>query len=96
MRDRIRGWTVLISLIVLTVSSTKGARGAVEDEKKADEENHPFEQLEYRHIGPVGNRVIAVVGVPGDPNIYYFGAEHLSDQPNSAMHFYSPFLTDLL
>ncbi len=33
-----------------------------------------FDQLEYRHIGPVGNRVIAVVGVPGDPNIYYIGA----------------------
>ena len=33
-----------------------------------------FEQLQYRHIGPVGNRVSAVVGVPGDPNIYYFGA----------------------
>ncbi len=33
-----------------------------------------FAQLKYRHIGPVGNRVSAVVGVPGDPNIYYAGA----------------------
>jgi hypothetical protein len=33
-----------------------------------------FSALEYRHIGPVGNRVSAVVGVPGDPNIYYLGA----------------------
>ncbi|MFH1765928.1 MAG: sialidase, partial [Gemmatimonadota bacterium] len=33
-----------------------------------------FEGLEYRHIGPVGNRVSAVVGVPGDPNVYYIGA----------------------
>jgi len=33
-----------------------------------------FAQLEYRHIGPVGNRVSAVVGVPGDPNTYYFGS----------------------
>uniref|UniRef100_Q026X0 Glycosyl hydrolase, BNR repeat-containing protein n=1 Tax=Solibacter usitatus (strain Ellin6076) TaxID=234267 RepID=Q026X0_SOLUE len=31
-------------------------------------------QLRYRYIGPVGNRVIAAVGVPGDPNIYYAGA----------------------
>ena len=30
-----------------------------------------FEQLEYRHIGPQGNRVIAAAGVAGDPNIYY-------------------------
>ena len=30
-------------------------------------------QLRYRYIGPVGNRVIAAAGVPGDPNIYYAG-----------------------
>jgi len=33
-----------------------------------------FKQLKYRHIGPVGNRVSAVVGVPGNPNICYAGA----------------------
>jgi len=33
-----------------------------------------YKQLKYRHIGPVGNRVIAVVGVPGNPNVYYAGA----------------------
>ena len=33
-----------------------------------------FQDLPFRHIGPVGNRVSAVVGVPGDPNTYYFGA----------------------
>ncbi|HEV2690508.1 MAG TPA: hypothetical protein VGV35_18250, partial [Bryobacteraceae bacterium] len=31
-------------------------------------------QLRYRYIGPVGNRVIAAVSVPGDPNVYYVGA----------------------
>jgi photosystem II stability/assembly factor-like uncharacterized protein len=33
-----------------------------------------YSELEYRHIGPQGNRVIAVVGVPGDPSVYYAGA----------------------
>jgi len=33
-----------------------------------------FSGLKYRHIGPVGNRVIAVVGVPGEPLISYAGA----------------------
>ncbi len=33
-----------------------------------------FSEFTYRHIGPVGNRVSAVVGVPGDPNVYYIGA----------------------
>ena len=30
--------------------------------------------LRWRYIGPVGNRVAAVAGVPGDPNVYYVGA----------------------
>jgi photosystem II stability/assembly factor-like uncharacterized protein len=33
-----------------------------------------FSQFNYRHIGPQGNRMIAVVGVPGDLNVYYAGA----------------------
>jgi hypothetical protein len=33
-----------------------------------------YSQFKYRFIGPQGNRVIAVVGVPGDPNICYAGA----------------------
>src|SRR5688572_22042585 len=30
--------------------------------------------MRFRYIGPVGNRVSAVVGIPGDPNVYYAGA----------------------
>src|SRR5579872_3726351 len=30
-------------------------------------------QLHYRYIGPVGNRVIAAASVPGDPMTYYAG-----------------------
>src|SRR5258708_8376230 len=33
-----------------------------------------YAQLKFRYIGPVGNRVVAVAGVPGDPNVYYVGA----------------------
>jgi photosystem II stability/assembly factor-like uncharacterized protein len=33
-----------------------------------------MEQLEFRHIGPVGNRVISAAGIPGDPMTYYVGA----------------------
>lgn len=36
--------------------------------------DNAFDNLRYRHIGPVGNRVSAVTGVPGDPNVFYFGA----------------------
>src|SRR5262245_35701565 len=34
----------------------------------------PFAALKYRYIGPEGNRVSAVAGVPGDPSVYYAGA----------------------
>ncbi len=30
--------------------------------------------MRWRYIGPVGNRVTSVVGIPGNPNIYYVGA----------------------
>ena len=30
--------------------------------------------IRYRYIGPVGNRLTSVVGIPGQPNIYYVGA----------------------
>ncbi len=30
--------------------------------------------LTFRHIGPVGNRVISAAGIPGDPLVYYVGA----------------------
>src|SRR3954447_7778930 len=33
-----------------------------------------YQQLKFRYIGPVGNRLIAVAGVSGDPNVYYAGA----------------------
>ncbi len=33
-----------------------------------------YRQLEFRHIGPPGNRVAAVAGVPGDARTYYAGA----------------------
>jgi photosystem II stability/assembly factor-like uncharacterized protein len=33
-----------------------------------------YKALRWRHIGPVGNRVTSVVGIPGDPETYYIGA----------------------
>ncbi|HKC13206.1 MAG TPA: hypothetical protein VKI41_14345, partial [Vicinamibacteria bacterium] len=34
----------------------------------------PFGALKFRYIGPEGNRVSAIAGVPGDPSVYYAGA----------------------
>jgi photosystem II stability/assembly factor-like uncharacterized protein len=59
---------VVLSLHIAAVPS------AVQAQRLRDMDPDVFSQLPYRHIGPVGNRVSAVTGVPGDPNIYYIGA----------------------
>jgi photosystem II stability/assembly factor-like uncharacterized protein len=33
-----------------------------------------YSQPQWRYIGPEGNRVSAVAGIPGDPRVYYAGA----------------------
>ena len=33
-----------------------------------------IEALEFRHVGPIGNRLISAVGIPGDELTYYVGA----------------------
>ena len=33
-----------------------------------------YNRMRFRYIGPEGNRADVVVGVPGDPNVYYVGA----------------------
>lgn len=52
-----------------------------------------YKQLKYRHIGPQGNRVIAVAGVPGDPKIYYIGAASggIFKTTDSGIHWESVF-----
>ena len=52
---------LLSGLLVLAAATALAAEGR-------------FDALRWRHIGPVGNRVSAVYGIPDDPNTYYFGA----------------------
>src|SRR5881394_1481012 len=33
-----------------------------------------YSALKFRYIGPVGNRLIAIAGVPANPNVYFAGA----------------------
>ena len=60
-----RWWAALALVSVL-------AAGLVSGTARADED--PFAELEFRHIGPVGNRASTVAGVSGDPKTYYAGA----------------------
>jgi len=56
----------LAALVILPGAAQRQAPGALAEDF--------FDDLPYRHVGPMGNRVSAVVGVPGDPNTYYIGA----------------------
>ena len=63
------GWR--LGLVALMILGALGVRSG------QPEEVHPglFSALRWRLIGPFrGGRVTAVAGVPGQPNIYYFGS----------------------
>ncbi len=60
--------TLLSGLVALTPISWLTAQ------RPAPADTASLTQLRYRHIGPEGNRVSAVAGVPGDPETYYAGA----------------------
>jgi photosystem II stability/assembly factor-like uncharacterized protein len=56
---------LLLALGCLTVATAQQAPEITPD---------VYSALQYRYIGPPGNRTSAVVGVPGDPMVYYIGA----------------------
>jgi len=65
MRKRI---IVVLSLLAISLSTLP----AYAQEAAANKD--VLGALRYRHIGPTGNRLTSVVGIPGQPNIYYVGA----------------------
>ncbi len=58
---------VLFALSALLIGSTTAGLSQQVDTER-------LKELEFRHIGPVGNRVISVAGVPNQPLVYYAGA----------------------
>ena len=76
-RHSLLGNNVLFSLVfaVLVLASARAETAATSTATAADAAKpDPFKALQFRYIGPPGNRVSAVVGVPGDNNVYYAGA----------------------
>ncbi|HVI70975.1 MAG TPA: hypothetical protein VM656_05755, partial [Pyrinomonadaceae bacterium] len=57
--------TILLALLLAICFSAQAQDAAKKDLLGA---------LRYRHIGPTGNRLTSIVGIPGQPNIYYVGA----------------------
>lgn len=57
---------ILLMCLLLSVFSFQNIFSQVD--------NQVFKDLNFRFIGPEGNRAIAIAGVPGDPMINYIGA----------------------
>ncbi|HEV2351735.1 MAG TPA: hypothetical protein VG028_18035, partial [Terriglobia bacterium] len=59
----------------LALNLAGAALRAQEAKAEKDSKDNTFKGMKWRLIGPFrGGRVLAVAGVPGDPNTYYFGA----------------------
>ena len=63
------GWTAAATVAYAAVSLVPSFA-----QEAAPVDADVYSQLCWRHIGPAGNRVSAVAGVPGDPLVYYAGA----------------------
>jgi photosystem II stability/assembly factor-like uncharacterized protein len=58
----------LLSFVALTAAAPLSGQGL------ATLPEGFLDGADFRHVGPVGNRVSAVVGEPGNANVYYIGA----------------------
>jgi len=72
MIARLRLSRLLPLALVATLNLTPSIRAQVAPATLLD--SATLAQLRFRYIGPVGNRVSSVAGVPGDANVYYAGA----------------------
>jgi photosystem II stability/assembly factor-like uncharacterized protein len=58
-----------------SAQQTDTANAQAGEDKEDGEDKNPWKGLQYRLIGPFrGGRVVAVAGVVGQDNVYYFGA----------------------
>ncbi|HEU4642516.1 MAG TPA: hypothetical protein VFS44_08685 [Gemmatimonadaceae bacterium] len=67
-----------LALLPLLSLSSRALRAQEDDEPSASRGDTvngiDVSQLRFRFVGPQGNRVSAVIGEPGNPNVYYAGA----------------------
>ena len=61
--------TAVAALLCLVAGLTPGSA-----QQPARVSPDTYKELRWRFVGPEGNRVSAVAGVPGDPLVYYAGS----------------------
>ncbi len=71
MTRRIQTLQYLIAVLAIAYLASGSGLIAQNDTK---DDSSPLAALQYRFIGPVGNRAAAIVGEPGNPDVVYIGA----------------------
>ncbi len=70
--SKISLWVLVIAMLPLTLNAQRRKKS---QDVKTEYPPALYSSLEYRSIGPYrGGRSAAVTGVPGEPNLFYFGA----------------------
>jgi photosystem II stability/assembly factor-like uncharacterized protein len=68
-------FTALSLLFILSITLSTAQKKPREQERSQTYNDKIFNALQWRNIGPFrGGRSAAVTGVPGKPNLYYFGS----------------------
>ena len=76
MTQRLARLIIALALVALFGISSSKLAGQTPAEASDENEKDVFKNLEFRDLGPAvgGGRVASVVGIPGNPNVYYIGA----------------------
>src|SRR5262249_35429668 len=77
----ILGALLVSGAVVMQLQAQRGGRSPQQPQIQTEMTDGPtvvnggdLSRLQFRYVGPPGNRVAAVVSPPGDKNVYYAGA----------------------
>lgn len=72
---RLRSLTGLIPLFLLTITASRAANPSPNPLPAGNIDEKLYKGMQWRQVGPFrGGRALAIEGVPGEPDTYYFGA----------------------
>src|SRR5271157_1837351 len=76
MRQKLARLGMALALAAVFGISSRMLAGQSPAQESDANEKDVFKNLEFRNLGPAvgGGRVASVVGIPGNPNVYYVGA----------------------
>ncbi|HEV2178235.1 MAG TPA: hypothetical protein VGW33_13705 [Terriglobia bacterium] len=76
MKKTVSFCAAVIAMAVALLASYSALRAQETPQESGPDSTDVLKNLKFRNLGPAaaGGRVTAVVGVPGDPNVYYAGA----------------------